>query len=96
MTVSGPLAGIKVLDLSRTLAGPLCTMILADFGAEVLKVERPGKGDETRGFGPPYWGTESCYYLSLNRNKRAITLDLQKAEGQRIAKRLADEADIIV
>lgn len=79
----GALKGITVLDLSRVLAGPLCTMMLADVGAEVVKVERPGEGDETREWGPPWAGDESAYYLSLNRNKRGITVDLKTEEGGR-------------
>src|SRR6184192_2340465 len=76
-----PLAGIRVLDASRVLAGPFCGQILGDLGAEVIKVERPGTGDETRGWGPPFLDSLSAYYLSCNRNKRAITLDLGKPAG---------------
>src|SRR5258706_14851842 len=81
-TVSGPLKGIKVLDLSRVLAGPTCTMLLGDMGAEVIKVERPEKGDDTRQWGPPFAGGESTYYLSCNRNKKSITLNLKSGRGQ--------------
>lgn len=91
----GALKGITVLDLSRVLAGPLCTMMLADVGAEVVKVERPGEGDETREWGPPWAGDESAYYLSLNRNKRGITVDLKKEEGREVVRRLAAKADIL-
>jgi crotonobetainyl-CoA:carnitine CoA-transferase CaiB-like acyl-CoA transferase len=95
-----PLAGIRVLDLSRVLAGPLCTMVLGDLGADVVKVERPGSGDETRQWGPP-WVTgeerrESAYFLCANRNKRSITADLSTPEGQRLVKRLARDADVVV
>ncbi len=90
------LDGITVLDLSRVLAGPLCTMMLADLGAEVIKVERPGEGDETREWGPPWAGTESAYYLCVNRNKRSITVDLKKEEGKEIIRRLARTADVVV
>src|SRR5687768_15023326 len=76
-----PLAGIRVLDASRVLAGPFCGQLLGDLGAEVIKVERPGAGDETRGWGPPFTGDLSAYYLSCNRNKKAITLDLSQPEG---------------
>lgn len=91
----GALKGITVLDLSRVLAGPLCTMMLADLGAEVVKVERPGEGDETREWGPPWAGDESACYLSLNRNKRGITVDLKTEEGREVVRRLAAKADIL-
>lgn len=94
--MSGPLAGIKVLELARTLAGPYCSMLLADMGAEVLKVEQPGIGDETRGYTPPAMAGESCYYLSLNKNKKGITLNLKTEEGKRIVKELVKEADVLV
>ncbi|AGH50356.1 formyl-CoA transferase [Sphingomonas sp. MM-1] len=98
------LAGVKVLDLSRVLAGPWCTQILADFGADVIKVEMPGRGDDTRGWGPPFLDPapdepgpgESAYYLSCNRNKRSLALDLSTPEGAAIVRRLAAEADILV
>jgi len=94
--MAGALKGITVLDLSRVLAGPLCTMMLADLGAEVVKVERPGGGDETREWGPPWAGDESAYYLSVNRNKRGITVDLKAEEGREVVRRLAAKADILV
>ncbi len=90
-----PLEGLKVLDLSRVLAGPLCTMLLADLGAEVVKVEPPW-GDETRGWGPPFKEGESAYFLSVNRGKKSLALDLKAPEGQAIVRRLAQEADILV
>ncbi len=90
-----PLAGIRVIDLSRHLAGPFAAMTLGDFGADVVKVEAPGRGDDTRGF-PPYWNGVSCYYLSTNRNKRSIALDLGSAEGQGVLRRLTAEADILI
>lgn len=90
-----PLSGIKVLDLSRVLAGPLCTMILADLGAEVIKVEPPW-GDETRGWGPPFLEGESAYFLSVNRGKRSLALDLKVKEGQEVVRRLAGRADVLV
>ncbi|MCS7217540.1 MAG: CoA transferase [Thermus sp.] len=90
-----PLAGLKVLDLSRVLAGPLCTMILADLGAEVVKVEPPW-GDETRGWGPPFVAGESAYFLSVNRGKKSLALDLKAKEGQEAVRRLAARADVLV
>jgi crotonobetainyl-CoA:carnitine CoA-transferase CaiB-like acyl-CoA transferase len=89
------LDGIKVVDLTRALSGPFCTMMLGDFGAEVIKVEPPG-GDETRLWGPPFVGGESAYFLSINRNKKSIVLDLRKNEGVEIVKRLARDSDILV
>lgn len=91
-----PLDGVKVLDLSRTLAGPFCTMMLGDMGADVIKVEQPGSGDESRRFTPPSWNDESCYYLSSNRNKRSITVDLKSTEGKAIIMKLVQDADILV
>ena len=93
---AGPLAGIRVLDLSRVLAGPYCTMVLGDLGAEIIKVERPGAGDDTRAWGPPWAGGESAYYLSVNRNKQSITLDIKQPEAQQIIRELADRSDIVV
>jgi len=93
---SGPLDGVRVLDLSRVLAGPYCTMVLGDLGADVIKVEQPGKGDDTRAWGPPWAGTESAYFLSVNRNKRGITLNLKHPEAQEIIRQLAMESDIVV
>ena len=93
---AGPLAGIRVLDLSRVLAGPYCTMVLGDLGAEVIKVERPGSGDDTRAWGPPWAGTESAYYLSTNRNKKSITLNLKEPGAQAIIRRLAAKSDVVV
>jgi len=94
------LAGLRVLDLSRVLAGPLCTMILGDLGAEVIKVERPGTGDDTRTWGPPWAagpdGAEAAYYLCCNRNKRSITADLKSPEGSGLVRSLAREADVLV
>lgn len=90
-----PLEGIRVIDLSRHLAGPFAAMTLGDFGAEVIKVEAPGRGDDTRGY-PPYWEGVSCYYLSANRNKRSITLDLGAEAGQGVLRRLAAGADILI
>jgi formyl-CoA transferase len=93
---AGPLSGVRVLDLSRVLAGPYATMILGDLGADVIKVEQPGTGDDTRAWGPPWAGTESAYYLSVNRNKRGITVNLKSAEGQAIIRDLAATSDIVV
>lgn len=95
MTLS-PLDGIHVLDLSRHLAGPYCAMMLGDMGAEVIKVERPGIGDETRQWGPPFLGDESAYYLSCNRNKKSLTLNLKDKQGIAIARQLAAQSDIFI
>ncbi|HYR11319.1 MAG TPA: CoA transferase [Longimicrobium sp.] len=96
----GPLSGVRVLDLSRVLAGPLCTMVLGDLGADVIKVERPGTGDDTRTWGPPWAqgpdGRESAYYLSVNRNKRSVAADLKSDEGRALVLRLARGADVVV
>jgi crotonobetainyl-CoA:carnitine CoA-transferase CaiB-like acyl-CoA transferase len=85
-----------VLDLSRVLAGPLCTMILADLGADVIKVERPGDGDDTRHWGPPFAGGDAAYFLSLNRNKRSIAVDLGSADGAELVRRLAAGSDVLI
>lgn len=92
----GPLEGILVADLSRVVAGPYATMLLGDLGANVVKVERPGAGDDTRGFGPPFVEGESSYYLSVNRNKRSVAWDLSTEEGLRKAKLLTERADVVV
>src|SRR5689334_23145585 len=91
-----PLEGVRVLDFSRVLAGPFCTMMLGDLGAEVIKVENPERGDDTRQWGPPWSGEQSAYFLSVNRNKRSMTLNLKSAEGQTIARRLAASSQIVV
>ncbi len=92
-----PLDDIKVVDLSRVLAGPYCTQTLADLGADVWKIENPQEGDDTRGWKPPEApGGESTYYLSANRNKRSIALDLKHPEGQAIVRELVARADILV
>ena len=95
---TGPLSGLRVFDLTRVLAGPTCTQMLADLGAEVIKIEKPGSGDDTRGFAPPYMpGTkESAYFTGVNRNKFSVTLDIAQPEGQAIAKRLIAQSDILV
>ena len=87
---------IRVLDLSRVLAGPYCTMLLADLGADVIKVERSGEGDETRSWGPPFAGGESAYFLAVNRGKRSVTLDLARPDAQEAVRRLAATADVVV
>jgi crotonobetainyl-CoA:carnitine CoA-transferase CaiB-like acyl-CoA transferase len=91
-----PLEGIKVLDLSRVLAGPYATMVLADLGADVVKVEHPERGDDTRHWGPPFAGGESAYFLSVNRNKRSIAADLKEEVGLERVKRLAEGADVLI
>ncbi|HVX30825.1 MAG TPA: CoA transferase [Nitrolancea sp.] len=91
-----PLAGIRVLDLGRHLAGPTCAMLLGDMGADVIKVENPEGGDHGRESGPPFFNGESAFFLSANRNKRSLTLDIKRPEGQEIFRKLADTADVIV
>ncbi len=90
------LDGIRVLDLTRALAGPFCTLMLGDNGADVIKVEIPGTGDDTRKWGPPFIGEESAYYLSINRNKRSLTLNLQDAQAQEVFMKLAKDIDVVV
>ncbi|MBL4713117.1 MAG: CoA transferase [Alcanivorax sp.] len=99
----GALDGLRVLDLSRVLAGPWAGQILGDLGAEVIKVERPGRGDDTRAWGPPYLNdaqgaptSESAYYLSANRNKQSVTIDITRPEGQRLVKELVAESDVLL
>jgi len=94
--VANPLDGITVIDLTRILAGPYCTQALADAGADVIKIEEPLKGDDTRGWGPPFVHGESAYFLSVNRGKRSLTLDLKHPEGRRILRVLLDRADVLV
>ncbi|XP_072323341.1 succinate--hydroxymethylglutarate CoA-transferase isoform X3 [Scyliorhinus torazame] len=91
-----PLEGVKILDLTRVLAGPFATMILGDLGAEIIKVERPGAGDDTRAWGPPFVGTESAYFLSVNRNKKSIAVNLKDPCGARIIKDLASVCDVLM
>src|ERR1700689_1309643 len=98
-----PLAGLRVIDASRVLAGPFCGQLLGDLGAEVIKIERPGAGDDTRGWGPPWMKdaqgkdtSESAYYLSVNRNKKSVTLDIAKPEGQKIAHELAMKSQVVI
>jgi crotonobetainyl-CoA:carnitine CoA-transferase CaiB-like acyl-CoA transferase len=91
-----PLDGVRVVDLSRVLAGPYATMVLADLGAEVIKVERPGDGDETRTWGPPYAGGEAAYFLSVNRSKRSIAVDLKHADGRALTLDLCAGADVVI
>ncbi len=91
-----PLAGVHVIDLTRILAGPYCTQAMADAGADVVKVEEPGKGDDTRGWGPPFVSGESCYFLAVNRGKRSVTLNLRHERGRELLGRLLDDADVLV
>ena len=100
---TGALAGVTVIDLTRVLAGPYCTQLLGDLGADVIKIERPGAGDDTRGFAPPYvrdaqgnTTSESAYFMSANRNKRSVALDLSKPEGQQLVRRLIGKAHVLV
>ena len=99
----GPLSGLRVFDMTRVLAGPTCTQILGDLGADVIKIERPGRGDDSRGMGPPYLAdaqgkdtVESAYFLSVNRNKRSVTLNLISREGQKLARRMIAKCDVVV
>jgi formyl-CoA transferase/CoA:oxalate CoA-transferase len=92
----GALDGITVVDLSRVLAGPYCTMTLGDLGARIIKIEEPGKGDDTRTWGPPFWGGISCYYLSVNRNKESVTLDLKAPAAKEVLWKLIERADVLV
>ncbi len=102
-TNKGPLHGLRILDMSRILAGPTCTQMLGDLGADVIKVERPGEGDDTRKWGPPYLKdlngndtNESAYYLSANRNKRSLTVDISLPEGQELIRKLAGKSDVLI
>lgn len=92
----GPLAGLRVIDQTQALAGPYCSMMLGDMGADVIKIERPGTGDNSRQWAPPYVGSESAYYLSINRNKRSLALDLSTTTGQTVLHRLIDGADLFM
>src|SRR6516165_11320642 len=92
----GPLHGITVLDLTRVLSGPYCSMLLADMGARVIKIEQPRKGDDTRAWGPPFLNGESAYFLSVNRNKESVTLDFKHPEGRALLNRLISRADVLV
>ena len=92
----GPLTGTTVLDLTRVLSGPYCTMMLADMGARVIKIEQPGRGDDTRGWGPPFENGESSYFMSVNRNKESLTLNLKHSEGRQVLETLLGEADVLV
>src|SRR5262245_3469929 len=91
----GPLDGVLVVDLTRVLSGPYCTMLLADMGARVIKIEQPGKGDDTRAWGPPFVGGESAYFMSINRNKESLTLDLKQPGGDRVLEALLARADVL-
>lgn len=91
-----PLEGIRVLDLTRALAGPYCTMMLADMGAEVIKLEMPGRGDDSRSWGPPFIEGESAYFLSVNRNKKSLTLNLKNVKSKEIFKKLIEQSDVLV
>src|SRR5688500_12377571 len=95
MFVPGPLAGLTIVDFTRVLSGPYCTMQLADMGARVIKVEQPGKGDDTRAWGPPFVHGESAYFLSINRNKESLTLDLKAADAMRVLEPLLAKADVL-
>jgi formyl-CoA transferase len=91
-----PLEGLRVLDLTRVLSGPYCTMQLGDLGAEVIKIERPDEGDDTRAFAPPYQGDQAAYFLSINRNKKSVTLDMKSERGKEVLWRLVEKSDVLV
>src|SRR5438105_472751 len=91
-----PLDGITILDLTRVLSGPYCTMMLADMGARVIKIEQPGKGDDTRAWGPPFLEGESAYFLSINRNKESVTIDFKQAGGRALIDGLLAKSDVLV
>jgi crotonobetainyl-CoA:carnitine CoA-transferase CaiB-like acyl-CoA transferase len=95
-TDAAPLAGLTVIDFTRVLSGPYCTMLLADMGARVIKLEQPGRGDDTRGWGPPFVNGESAYFLSINRNKESVTLDLKQTAARRVLESLLARADVLV
>ncbi len=92
----GALSGIRVLDFTRVVAGPYCTMLLGDLGAEIVKVEQPERGDDTRSWGPPFLGEESAYFLSINRNKKSVCLDLQSRDDLAVAHQLMRQSDVVV
>ncbi|XP_071803505.1 succinyl-CoA:glutarate CoA-transferase-like isoform X1 [Asterias amurensis] len=94
--LKSPLVGVRVLDLTRVLAGPFCTMMLGDLGADIIKVERPGVGDDTRQWGPPFVADESCYFLSINRNKKSVCVNLKHPDGLKIIQKIAAKSDILV
>ena len=93
--MAGPLDGVRVLDLTRILSGPYCTMMLGDMGADVIKVENPDGGDDTRGWGPPFLNGVSTYYISINRNKRSLTLNLKHERGKEILTELIRQSDVV-
>jgi crotonobetainyl-CoA:carnitine CoA-transferase CaiB-like acyl-CoA transferase len=94
--MDAPLAGLLVADLTQNVAGPYCTQILGDLGAEVIKIERPGRGDDARAWAPPYWGAESAAFTTVNRNKRSLAVDMKSPEGRAILERLIGRADVLV
>src|SRR5207302_5062481 len=96
LPMAGPLSGTRVVDLTRALAGPYCSLLLGDMGADVIKIEMPGSGDETRQWGPPFVAGESSYFMSVNRNKRSVTLDLKSSAGTEALRRLTRSADVLV
>jgi len=94
--MDAPLAGVLVADLTQNVAGPTCTQILGDMGAELVKVERPGRGDDARAWAPPYWGDESATFMSVNRNKRSLAVDMKQPDGRAVVERLIGRADVLV
>ena len=96
MATSGALSGLRVIDLTRILAGPFCTMNLGDMGAEIIKIENPKGGDDTRGWGPPFAGDESAYYLGVNRNKKSVAINLKEERGLEILGDLVSKSDVLI
>ena len=96
MTNQPPLHGVRVIDCTQIMAGPFCTMLLGDLGADVIKIEKPGGGDDVRRSGPPFINGESAAFLSINRNKRSIVLDLKSEDGKSVVRRMAKSADVLV
>ena len=96
MADGNALDGVVVLDLTRVLAGPLCAQMLGDMGAEVIKVEHPGRGDDTRHWGPPFADTEAAYFLGVNRNKKSLALDFKSPAGLQVLKKLVRKSDIVI
>src|SRR4030095_5123976 len=94
--MASPLSGLTILDLSRVLSGPYCTMLAADMGARVIKIEHPDRGDDTRAWGPPFLEGESAYYLSVNRNKESVAIDFKSAQGRAVLDALIARADVLV
>src|SRR6266481_8415115 len=96
LAATRPLTGIRVLDLTRLLAGPFATMILGDLGADIIKIEDPDGGDDSRGFGPPWYGDDAAYFMAVNRNKRSVAISLREPTGRAAVRRMARQCDVVV